>query len=67
MSKRIRIEELTRVEGHAGIEIEIDENKVKNVKLNIFEGPRFFENLIKTVSYEKIPDITRRICAICTA
>jgi sulfhydrogenase subunit alpha len=67
MSKRIEIEELTRVEGRGGIEIEIDENGVKNVQFNIFEGPRFFESVIKTVSYEKIPDITRRICAICTA
>jgi len=67
MRKRIEIEELTRVEGHAGIEIELDEDRLRSVKLNIFEGPRFFESLIKTMSYEKIPDITRRICAICTA
>jgi sulfhydrogenase subunit alpha len=67
MTKRIEIEELTRIEGHAGIVIELEGNKVKDVKFNIFEGPRFFESLIKTMRYEKIPDITRRICAICTA
>ncbi|MCW4050611.1 MAG: Ni/Fe hydrogenase subunit alpha [Candidatus Bathyarchaeota archaeon] len=67
MTKTIKIEELTRVEGHGGIEVTLDGDKVKDVKFNVFEGPRFFESLIKTVHYEKIPDITRRICAICTA
>ena len=67
MSKSIKIDELTRVEGHGGIEIYLKEGKVEDVKFNIFEGPRFFEHAIKSVYYDKIPDITRRICAICTA
>jgi len=67
MSKKIQIEELTRVEGHGGIEIFLKDGRVQDVKFNIFEGPRFFEHVIKSVYFEKIPDITRRICAICTA
>ncbi|WEU40846.1 MAG: Ni/Fe hydrogenase subunit alpha [Candidatus Odinarchaeum yellowstonii] len=67
MSKTLTIEELTRVEGHGGITIIIEGETVKDVKMNIFEGPRFFESIIKTVYYDKIPDIMRRICAICTA
>jgi sulfhydrogenase subunit alpha len=67
MSKTIKIDELTRVEGHGGVEVTLDGNKVVDVKFNIFEGPRFFEHLIKTMLYDKIPDVTRRICAICTA
>jgi sulfhydrogenase subunit alpha len=58
---------LTRVEGHGGVEVVLDGSEVKDVKFNIFEGPRFFESIIKTVHYDKIPDMTRRICAICTA
>jgi sulfhydrogenase subunit alpha len=67
MSKNITIDELTRVEGHGGIEIMLKNGKIEDVKFNIFEGPRFFEHAIKSVYYDKIPDITRRICAICTA
>jgi len=67
MSKKIHIDELTRVEGHGGIEIFLKDGRVQDVKFNIFEGPRFFEHAIKSVYYDKIPDITRRICAICTA
>ncbi len=61
MSK-ITIDELTRVEGHGGIEVIMDGSEVKDVKFKVFEGPRFFEHAIKGVLYEKIPDITRRIC-----
>jgi len=35
--------------------------------MNIPEGPRFFEAFIEGVKYDKVPDITRRICGICTA
>ncbi|MBD3171084.1 Ni/Fe hydrogenase subunit alpha, partial [Candidatus Bathyarchaeota archaeon] len=67
MSKNIRVDEFTRVEGHGGIDIILKDGLVQDVKFNIFEGPRFFEHAIKSFYYEKIPDITRRICAICTA
>lgn len=67
MSKIIRVDEITRVEGYGSIEVEIGSGEVLGVKMNISEGPRFFESLVKTVKYDKVPDIMRRICAICTA
>jgi len=67
MSKVIKIEELTRVEGHGRIEVVIEGEAIKDVKMSLFEGPRFFEAFIETVNYDKVPDIMRRICAICTA
>jgi sulfhydrogenase subunit alpha len=67
MTRRLSVDMLTRVEGHGGIEVVLDGGEVKDVKFNVFEGPRFFESIIKTVHYDKIPDMTRRICAICTA
>jgi sulfhydrogenase subunit alpha len=67
MSRTISIDELTRVEGHGKILVTLDGREVKDVRMNIFEGPRFFESILKGVYYDKIPDIVRRICAICTA
>jgi len=67
MTRRLTVDMLTRVEGHGGVEVVLDGSEVKDVKFNVFEGPRFFESIIKTVHYDKIPDMTRRICAICTA
>ena len=66
MNRKITIEEVTRVEGHGGIDVTIDGENI-TAKFNIYEGPRFFESILKTVQYEKIPDLTRRICGICTA
>jgi len=67
MSRIIEIKELTRVEGHGRVEVVIEGNQVKDAKMAIFEGPRFFEAFIRGVKYDKVPDIMRRICAICTA
>jgi len=67
MSRMIEIKELTRVEGHGKIQVVIEGNQIRDVKMAIFEGPRFFEAFIETVKYDKVPDIMRRICAICTA
>lgn len=63
---KIEVEPLARVEGEGGIEVEIEGNQVRDVKFNLFEGPRFFESFIRGMHYEKVPDVMRRICAICT-
>ena len=67
MKRVIEVEELTRVEGHGRIEVVIDGEGIEDVNMAIFEGPRFFEAFIETVKYDKVTDIMRRICAICTA
>ena len=36
-----------------------------DVKLKIFEPPRFFEALLRGRAYSEAPDITARICGIC--
>jgi sulfhydrogenase subunit alpha len=41
------------------------ENKVIDVKLKIFEPPRFFEAFLRGRSFTEAPDITARICGIC--
>ena len=66
-SKTIRIDHLYRVEGHGGIRVELDGKKLLDVKMEIFEGSRFFEALIRGRSYRDVPMIMCRICAICSA
>jgi len=67
MTRIITVEEITRVEGNGAIEVEIEGNEVRSVRMRVLEGPRFFESLLTGISYEKVPDVVRRICAICTA
>ena len=39
--------------------------QVTDVKLKIFEPPRFFEAFLRGRNYNEAPDITARICGIC--
>lgn len=64
-SRTIKVDYLARVEGEGAMYIKIKDNKVKDVKLNIFEPPRFFEALLKGRNYNEVADITSRICGIC--
>ncbi len=64
-SMKKKVDLLTRVEGEGKIWIEVDNGRIKDVVLNIFEPPRFIEGILKGKSYEVIPHITARICGIC--
>lgn len=63
--KEIVIEPLARVEGHGGIKVEIQGNKISNVEVQILEGPRLFEQLVVGKTPEEDLSIVPRICAIC--
>ena len=62
-SKRrtIRVSQLARVEGEGALKIAISDGCVTDVKLKIFEPPRFFEALLRGRRMEEAPDITARI------
>ena len=64
-NKSIRIELLSRVEGEGGLHLKISNGIVKDVKLQIYEPPRFFEALLRGRDFREAPDITSRICGIC--
>ena len=63
--RTIRVETLARVEGEGALEIRLRGNQVMDVKLRIFEPPRFFEAFLRGRHYSEAPDITARICGIC--
>jgi coenzyme F420-reducing hydrogenase alpha subunit len=66
MSERtIKVDYLTRVEGEVAMWIRIRNKQVTDVKLKIFEPPRFFEAFLRGRSFLEAPDITARICGIC--
>lgn len=65
--KSIVIDRVRRVEGHGGITVNIEDGQVADVKMDIFEGPRFFESLVVGKTYTEVAPILMRICAICSA
>ena len=64
-TRKIKVDYLSRVEGEGAMYVEIKDNKVHDVKLKIFEPPRFFEAFLRGRDYTEAPDITARICGIC--
>lgn len=65
LEKTIKVDCLARIEGEAGLTVNIMENGSVDVKFRVFEPPRFFEAFLRGRSYAEIPDITARICGIC--
>lgn len=61
----IKVDYLARVEGESAMWIKLKENEVADVKLKIFEPPRFFEAFLRGRNFTEAPDITARICGIC--
>jgi sulfhydrogenase subunit alpha len=61
----IRTDYLSRVEGEGAMYVKVDGESVCDVKLRIYEPPRFFEAMLRGRDFTEAPDITARICGIC--
>jgi sulfhydrogenase subunit alpha len=46
-TRTISVEALGRIEGEAGLTLRLREGAVADVRLNVFEPPRFFEALLR--------------------
>ena len=65
MAKRIVIDPVTRIEGHAKISVFLDdEGNVSDAEFHVVEF-RGFEKFCEGRSYAEMPGITPRICGIC--
>jgi coenzyme F420-reducing hydrogenase alpha subunit len=64
-SRIIKVNYLARVEGEGGLYVKIKDSRVAEVKLKIFEPPRFFEAFLRGRDFREAPDLTSRICGIC--
>src|SRR5581483_5280260 len=64
-TRTIRVDTLARVEGEGSLYIKMTGERVADVKLKIYEPPRFFEAFLRGRHYSEAPDITARICGIC--
>ena len=61
----ISVAALARVEGEGAMHVRVTDGRVDDVRLEIYEPPRYFEALLRGRSYLEPPDITARICGIC--
>ncbi len=61
----LKVPVLTRVEGEGALDLRIVDGNIQELKLRIFEPPRFFEKFLEGRHFSEVPDIVARICGIC--
>ena len=64
-SVRLNVPVLARVEGEGAMHVEVTEGEVTDIRLEIYEPPRFFEAFLRGRAWTEPADITARICGIC--
>jgi coenzyme F420-reducing hydrogenase alpha subunit len=64
-TRTIKVDYLARVEGEGALYVKVRGERVEEVRLRIFEPPRFFEAFLRGRAFEEAPDITARVCGIC--
>jgi len=63
--RTIKIDALARVEGEGALHITMKGDRVDQVRLRLYDPPRFFESILRGRHCFEAPDITARICGIC--
>ena len=66
MSKTITLDHITKIEGHAHLNVKVKNGKVTRCNLGSTEGARFFEGLVVGRPYDDAVEMTMRICGICS-
>jgi sulfhydrogenase subunit alpha len=63
----ITLNHITKIEGHARLDLEMDNGKLRKCELGSIEGSRYFEGLMKGRKYNEAQEIATRICGICSS
>ncbi len=64
--KHIEFEPMTRLEGHAKISLDVTGAKLNKCHFHIIESPRLFERFMEGIPAEEAPQLSERICGICS-
>ena len=62
----IEISKLSKIEGHADLDIKIRNGEVEDVNLKVMENVRFFNQAVKGQPYNSVPQLVSRICGTCS-
>jgi sulfhydrogenase subunit alpha len=65
--KEINLNHICKIEGHAHLNLKIENGQVQKCELKASEGARFFEALVLNKKLEDIQEIVSRICGICSS
>lgn len=62
----ISINRLSKIEGHADLDVKIRDGKVEDVQLHVMENQRFFTQAVQGKSALAVPQLVSRICGTCS-
>jgi sulfhydrogenase subunit alpha len=62
----ISINKLSKIEGHADLDIKVREGEAVEVNLRVMENQRFFNEAVKGKPYGNVPQLVSRICGTCS-
>jgi coenzyme F420-reducing hydrogenase alpha subunit len=62
----IQVQDISKIEGHASLDIQVREGKVKHVQLMFTENKRFFTQAIRGRSIDVLAQSVARICGTCS-
>jgi sulfhydrogenase subunit alpha len=63
--RSVEVPVIARVEGEGALHITAEDGEILDLRLEIYEPPRFFEAFLQGRNYAEVPDIVPRICGIC--
>lgn len=61
----LKIDHLAKIEGHMGFTADIAQGNVSNARLDIQDGTRLLEGILRDRHLNEVSQITARICGIC--
>ncbi len=62
----ISINRLSKIEGHADLDVKIRDGKVEDVQLRVMENQRFYTQAVKGKPALSVPQLVSRICGTCS-
>lgn len=62
---QIKIDHIAKIEGHAGFTADIANGNVTKARLDVREGARLLEGILRDRSIFEVSQITSRICGVC--
>lgn len=65
--KEITLNHITKIEGHARLDLKVEGGRITMCDLGSTEGSRYFQALLKGRPWSDAPEITSRICGICSS
>ncbi len=63
--RSVEVPVIARVEGEGALHITLDGDEIVDLRLQIYEPPRFFESFLRGRPFSDVADIVPRICGIC--